>query len=60
MMLPGNCQKVYGGWLVGYGWVVVLVVCKPILVFSFGFDQAEQLKKKAFIKHSINHIDLKM
>lgn len=24
--------------------LVVVVVCKPILVFSLGFDQAEQLK----------------
>ena len=39
-MLPGTGQKVCGGgWVVvggGGGWV-----CKPILVFSFCFDQAE-------------------
>ena len=31
-MLPGSGQKVCGGW----------VVCKPSLVFSFDFGQAEQ------------------
>jgi hypothetical protein len=30
-----------GGWVVGGWWVVV---CKPILVFSFDFGQAEQYK----------------
>ena len=30
--LPGTGQKVCGGW----------VVCKPILLFTFNFDQAEQ------------------
>ena len=36
---PGNLLKV---WLIGWvvGWLVV--VCKPVLVFSFGLDQAEQ------------------
>ena len=33
--LPGTGQKVYGGW-----WVVV--VLKPILVFSLGLGQVEQ------------------
>ena len=33
-LLSGNGQNVCGGWV---------VVCKPILVFNFGFDQAEQL-----------------
>jgi hypothetical protein len=31
---------VVGGWWVGGGWVV----CKPILVFSLGFDQTEQFQ----------------
>jgi hypothetical protein len=38
-ILPGRGQKfivVVGGW---WWWV-----CKPILVFSLGFDQAEQYK----------------
>jgi hypothetical protein len=34
-MLPGNGEKVCGGW-VGGGW------CRPIIVLSFGFGQAEQ------------------
>jgi hypothetical protein len=38
-LLPGTEQKVCcGGWLV--------VVCKPILIISLGFDQAEQLERR--------------
>ena len=39
-LLPGTGRKVCGGLVVVV--VVVVVVCKPILVFSLGFDQAEQ------------------
>jgi hypothetical protein len=41
-------RKVCGGgwWVVGGGWVV----CKPILVFSFDFGQAEQKKLKKQLK----------
>jgi hypothetical protein len=46
-MLPGNGQKVCGGWVVvvvsgGGWWWWVVVVCKRILVFSLDFGQAEQ------------------
>jgi hypothetical protein len=39
-MLPGNRRKVGGGWWVG--------LFKHI-VFSFGFDQAEQLQRRNYI-----------
>jgi hypothetical protein len=38
----------------GGGWVVVVVVCKPILVFSFDFGQAEQYFSKYNIKINYN------
>ena len=38
ILLP---KSLYGGWV-----VVVVVVCKPILVFSLSLGQAEQYRKK--------------
>ena len=44
-ILPGGDHKVCGGWV---------VVCKPILVFSFDFSQAEQLDSTCH--HEINGV----
>jgi hypothetical protein len=49
--LPGTSQKVcYGGGCVVVGAWWWVVVCKPILVFSLGFGQAEELLIQIFTK----------
>ena len=51
-MYAGTSEKVcvVGGWW----WVVVVVVCKPILVFSFGPDQALGLELGLGPRRTIN------